>query len=100
MSLYVTSLIACCLLLTSAHSFILHGFKIPTAAPFVTSLGAKHVQKKATKGHEHDRPKKSRLSDKFRKPVEYPDLPPAPEAYTVETVGTGDAPPVTRGGYE
>jgi len=47
-----------------------------------SSLEAKHVQKKATKKHADRRPKKSRMSDKIRKPVVYPEVPSVPE-YTI-----------------
>merc|ERR1711924_497763 len=36
---------------------------------------AHHVQKKATKKHAATRPKKSRPSDKFRAPTNYPPVP-------------------------
>ena len=47
-----------------------------------SSLEAKHVNKKATKKHADRRPKKSRMSDIVRKPVEYPEVPSVPE-YTI-----------------
>ena len=39
---------------------------------------AHHVQKKATKKHQANRPKKSRPSDKYRTPPSYPPLPDVP----------------------
>lgn len=39
---------------------------------------AHHVQKKATKHHEHTRPRKSRLSDINRTPPSYPPIPDTP----------------------
>merc|ERR1711957_366922 len=39
---------------------------------------AHHVQKKATKHHEHTRPRKSRLSDINRTPPQYPPIPDTP----------------------
>mmetsp|Transcript_1586 Transcript_1586/g.2911 ORF Transcript_1586/g.2911 Transcript_1586/m.2911 type:complete len:81 (-) Transcript_1586:59-301(-) len=39
--------------------------------PSTTALSAKHAMKKAAKGHNAYRPKKSRPSDKNRKPVVY-----------------------------
>ena len=47
-----------------------------------SSLEAKHVNKKATKKHADRRPKKYRMSDIVRKPVEYPETPSVPE-YTI-----------------
>lgn len=40
------------------------------------------MNKKATKKHADRRPKKSRMSDIVRKPVEYPEVPSVPE-YTI-----------------
>lgn len=45
-------------------------------------LDAKHVQKKGAKKAAHRRPKKSRPSDKFRAPTNYPTFV-KPEEYTV-----------------
>ena len=39
---------------------------------------AHHVQKKATKKHAANRPKKSRPSDRLRAPTNYPPLPDTP----------------------
>ena len=39
---------------------------------------AHHVEKKATKHHEHTRPRKSRLSDINRTPPQYPPIPDTP----------------------
>ena len=39
---------------------------------------AHHVQKKATKHHEHSRPRKSRPSDINRTPPQYPPIPDTP----------------------
>jgi len=39
---------------------------------------AHHVQKKATKHHEHSRPRKSRASDRNRTPPSYPAMPDIP----------------------
>lgn len=62
---------------------------------------AHHVQKKATKHHEHSRPRKSRPSDINRKPPVYPELPDIPW-YTVtskaETAAPEEAPPASRAG--
>ncbi len=44
----------------------------------VTCAVAHHVQKKATKKHAHNRPRKSRPSDRFRTPPSYPSLPDIP----------------------
>ncbi|GMH50594.1 hypothetical protein TL16_g00815 [Triparma laevis f. inornata] len=49
------------------------------------SLEAKHAKKKAAKGHNAYRPKKSRPSDKNRKPIVYElDSLVKPEEYTVK----------------
>jgi len=47
-----------------------------------TSLDAKHVQKKAAKKSNHNRPRKSRPSDINRKPVVYPSFE-KPSEYTI-----------------
>eukprot|EP00568_Trieres_chinensis_P003560 CAMPEP_0183304054 /NCGR_PEP_ID=MMETSP0160_2-20130417/9277_1 /TAXON_ID=2839 ORGANISM="Odontella Sinensis, Strain Grunow 1884" /NCGR_SAMPLE_ID=MMETSP0160_2 /ASSEMBLY_ACC=CAM_ASM_000250 /LENGTH=90 /DNA_ID=CAMNT_0025467041 /DNA_START=111 /DNA_END=383 /DNA_ORIENTATION=- len=66
---------------------------VPASTPFGVSrdlcLNAKHVEKKATKKHADRRPKKSRRSDRIRKPVEYPAVENRPPEYTVS-----DAPAV------
>lgn len=43
----------------------------------LTVRAARHVRKKATKGHTDTRPKKHRPSDRNRKAVEYPTMDPA-----------------------
>mmetsp|Transcript_19755 Transcript_19755/g.29130 ORF Transcript_19755/g.29130 Transcript_19755/m.29130 type:complete len:89 (+) Transcript_19755:81-347(+) len=57
---------------------------VPVSTPFgvVTSLDAKHVQKKAAKKSNHNRPRKSRPSDINRKPVVYPSFE-KPSEYTI-----------------
>lgn len=59
---------------------------------YSTSLDAKHVQNKAARKANHNRPKKSRPSDINRKPVVYPSFE-KPSEYTIS-----DAPaaPVTK----
>ena len=55
-----------------------------------TFLSAKHAMKKAAKGHNAYRPKKSRPSDKNRAPIVYELTSIAkPPEYTVEEEGTG-----------
>jgi len=72
------------------------GFQVPGVRPTALRAAAQvplgeraevptmahHVQKKATKHHEHSRPRKSRPSDINRKPTDYPELPDIPW-YTV-----------------
>lgn len=51
---------------------------ITIGAPMTfTVKAARHVRKKATKGHTDTRPKKHRPSDRNRKAVEYPTVDPA-----------------------
>lgn len=57
-----------------------------------TSLDAKHVQNKAAKKANHNRPKKSRPSDINRKPVVYPSFE-KPSEYTISDAA---AAPVTK----
>ena len=47
---------------------------------------AHHVQKKATKHHASSRPKKSRLSDRNRRPPSYPSLPEKPWMTPVDSL--------------
>mmetsp|Transcript_2232 Transcript_2232/g.3177 ORF Transcript_2232/g.3177 Transcript_2232/m.3177 type:complete len:92 (-) Transcript_2232:190-465(-) len=69
------------LLATSASAFV------PVSTPFgvaisSTSLDAKHVQNKAARKANHNRPRKSRPSDINRKPVVYPSFE-KPAEYTI-----------------
>ena len=48
---------------------------------------AHHVQKKATKGHNAYRPKKSRPSDIYRKPPDFPAMPDIPWYTKLEEKG-------------
>ena len=60
-------------------------FSIHTHTPIYhisTSLNAKHVQNKAAKKSNHNRPRKHRLSDINRKPVVYPSFE-KPSEYTI-----------------
>lgn len=57
-----------------------------------TSLDAKHVQNKAARKANHNRPKKSRPSDINRKPVVYPSFE-KPSEYTISDAA---AAPVTK----
>jgi len=51
---------------------------ITIGAPMtLTVRAARHVRKKATKGHTDTRPKKHRPSDRNRAPVAYPTMDPA-----------------------
>ena len=63
----------------------------PTTTTTTTSLPAKHAMKKATKGHNAYRPKKSRPSDRNRSPVVYPEIGAKPPEFTVEVEGDGIA---------
>ena len=60
---------------------------------YSVSLNAKHVQKKATKKHIDRRPKKSRRSDRIRKPTDYPAVEWCPPEFTISDE---PASPVTR----
>lgn len=66
-------------LASSASAFV------PAGAPLRTgvSLDAKHVNNKAARKANHDRPRKSRPSDINRAPTNYPELPPPPPEYTI-----------------
>lgn len=50
---------------------------------YSVSLDAKHVNNKAARKANHDRPRKSRPSDINRKPTSYPELPTPPPEYTI-----------------
>jgi len=75
---------ACCLL-PLASAFAAPGAiaACRSAAPAVSM--AHHVQKKATRAHNAFRPKKSRPSDIYRKPPNYPAFPDIPWYTKIET---------------
>ncbi|GMI07704.1 hypothetical protein TrVE_jg4982 [Triparma verrucosa] len=77
---YVTLLL--CLFIHSGYSFAPSTFGLARQS---TLLPAKHAMKKAAKGHNAYRPKKSRPSDKNRKKVVYElDTFVKPEEFTVK----------------
>ncbi|GMI24999.1 hypothetical protein TrCOL_g12024 [Triparma columacea] len=72
-------------LLTLAPATAFFGVSTPTSAFSSTSLSAKHAMKKAAKGHNAYRPKKSRPSDINRKAPSYnlPKDADKPAEYTI-----------------
>ena len=61
---------------------------VPCLVLRVCAAVAHHVQKKATRGHNAYRPKKSRPSDIYRKPPSYPAFPDIPWYTKLEEKGS------------
>jgi len=55
---------------------------------------AHHVQKKATRGHNAFRPKKSRPSDIYRKAPEYPAMPDIPWYTKIDSLSKPASQPI------
>jgi len=77
--------------LSSSSATLRGAVRVPSPARVEIPIMAHHVQKKATKHHHHTRPRKSRPSDIFRKPTNYPELPDIPWYTKIEKTA-GDAP--------
>merc|ERR1719237_1157368 len=65
--------------------------RVPCPARAEVPIMAHHVQKKATKHHHHSRPRKTRPSDIYRTPTNYPEHPDVPWYTKIEKTA-GDAP--------
>ena len=86
MALRVLALLCALMPLASAFAPAAAGAALSASRSASTITMAHHVMKKATRGHNAYRPRKSRASDRNRTPPSYPDIPDIPWMTPVDSL--------------